>query len=130
MSGFGSLSIAVGLLCASCSSDRAYTEFRSELTMLQQRTQPSGGRMIMAGGPATQHGSVRASWEIESGMTWDVYRLWLIKELAADWKTPSSDSHIDEASFLKSFGGEIRVLEARSGGRGSRVLLSFTVIPD
>lgn len=109
-----------------------YPEFRAELANLQGETTPPSGRVLTTSEPMIQNGSLRATWEIESGMAWSEYTDWASRELTrAKWIAPSNTTGDSESrSFIMTMSGETFVLELQSGSAPSRVRLVFKVIPN
>jgi hypothetical protein len=47
----------------------------------KDRSVPTGGRLLPLYGPGRDKGSVKASWEVETIMAWDVYAAWVVSQM-------------------------------------------------
>lgn len=64
-----------------------YPEFMSELYAVQHRITPLSGRVLETSAPLLENGSIRATWEAESGKSLSEYRAWLTADLlTAGWQ--------------------------------------------
>lgn len=74
--------VTLGLLAIGVLSCGRADPVGDAIQSAKDRSVPPGGRLSPLYGPARDKESVTASWEVETGMAWDVYAPWVVSQLA------------------------------------------------
>lgn len=97
---------------------------------LQERTLPPGATIVSLTGPTQDQRGLDATWELETGMTWDTYKRWVLRELLKDFR-PDSMAEPSVLLLRKSLPGDaITVMFQRLSNSPLRIRVTFSAIPD
>ena len=119
------LVLAAIIICACGSPNPVEQDIRS----VQERTIPAGGRLTAAYSAQREGTSLRATWEIETDMSWEAYSRWIAPRLADFQQRASPDGTLRFARILE--GDSYSVVFKRKGQESERLAIqaSFEASP-
>lgn len=96
----------LGLACCAKEPDPIGRAVQS----VKDRSVPPGGRLIPSYGPGREGQVFRASWEIDTDMTWSAYATWVVAQLP-EFQVRAND--VDSLRMSRPLEGDVYTLTLR-----------------
>jgi hypothetical protein len=120
--------VTLGLLAIGALSCGQTDPVGEAIQSAKDRSVPPGGRLIPLYGPARDEESVKASWEVETRMAWDVYAAWVVSQMP-EFRVRQKDG--DVLSLSRPLDADVYALSSRpkEADKSAKVEVAFEARP-